>query len=234
MNAGPTFCEALELTERFGLGLFRTWVYLALTSLELGLGHPDEAIRQAQAAESVLDSLGIQDVDLSPAPELIEAYLHVGNAGAAQTVCDAYVRRAVDKGLPWALARAERCLGLVADSAWESHFVSALDLHARSSDSFERGRTQLCFGERLRRARHRVEARRELRAAFETFEHLGARPWAERARVELLATGETVQRHDVSSLEHLTPQEFQIAQMLAAGATTPRDGRQTISQSENR
>jgi len=72
----------------------------------------------------------------------------------------------------------------------------------------------------LRRARRRAEARHELRTAFASFERLGASPWGERARVELLATGETVERRDFRSLETLTPQEFQIARMLARGATT--------------
>jgi DNA-binding CsgD family transcriptional regulator len=215
------FAEALQLADRFGLGLFRTWIYQGLTVLELGLGHPDEAIGHAETLEAVLDELGFDDVDLSPTPEQVEAWLRLGKVEAARPACVVYARRAAVKGLPWAMARAERCLGLIADDVTgAAHFTRALELHEHNADSFESARTHLCYGERLRRARHRVEARHEIRIAFETFERLAADPWAERARIELLATGETVQRREVRSVEALTPQEFQIAQMLAGGATT--------------
>jgi DNA-binding NarL/FixJ family response regulator len=72
----------------------------------------------------------------------------------------------------------------------------------------------------LRRSGRRTQARGELRCALQTFEQLGATPWAERARGELLATGETARRRDMSSVDELTPQEFQIALLLAEGSTT--------------
>jgi DNA-binding CsgD family transcriptional regulator len=78
----------------------------------------------------------------------------------------------------------------------------------------------LAYGQRLRRARNRVLARGQLHAAAETFERLDARPWAERARTELAATGETLRRRDPSTIDELTPQELQIALLLAAGKTT--------------
>jgi DNA-binding CsgD family transcriptional regulator len=136
-------------------------------------------------------------------------------------VVEEFSRLAHDKDLPWSLARAARCRGLLSDETlYEHDFSDALRFHDLTPDSFERGRTHLCFGERLRRSRRRVQARGHLRAAFDTFERLGAGPWAERARVELLATGETARRRNASTLDQLTPQEFQIAQMLADGATT--------------
>ena len=62
--------------------------------------------------------------------------------------------------------------------------------------------------------------RAQLRAALEDFERLGARPWADRARAELAATGETTRRRDPTALDELTPQELQIALLLADGKTT--------------
>jgi DNA-binding CsgD family transcriptional regulator len=119
------------------------------------------------------------------------------------------------------MARAARCRGLLADDgSFEQHFVDALRFGELNSDSFELGRTHLCFGERLRRARRRVEARRELHRAFDIFDRLGATPWAERARLELLATGQTARRNRGPALQELTPQEFQVAQLLASGGTT--------------
>ena len=83
---------------------------------------------------------------------------------------------------------------------------------------FERARTELCYGERLRRARRRAEARGQLHAALETFERLGAQPWANRARNELRATGETARR-DRTASDELTLQELQVALRVAQGAT---------------
>jgi DNA-binding CsgD family transcriptional regulator len=93
-------------------------------------------------------------------------------------------------------------------------------LHGRTEDTFEQARTLLAFGERLRRAGRRVLAREQLRSAFAAFERLGAEPWTTRARLELRATGERARRRDAATLDDLTPQELQIALLLAAGATT--------------
>ena len=86
-----------------------------------------------------------------------------------------------------------------------------------------------CFGERLRRARRRREAREQLRSAAATFERLAAEPWAARAATELRATGETVRRRDRTADEELTPQELQIALHAAEGELEPRDGRRRAS-----
>ena len=72
----------------------------------------------------------------------------------------------------------------------------------------------------MRRARNRVLAREQLRAAADTFERLDARPWADRARAELAATGETRRQRDPSKIDELTPQELQIALLLTTGRTT--------------
>jgi class 3 adenylate cyclase len=85
---------------------------------------------------------------------------------------------------------------------------------------FERARTQLYFGERLRRNRRRVDARDQLRAALKAFDQLGAAPWAARAMAELQASGETARVRDDPYRQQLTPQELQVALTLAEGATT--------------
>jgi DNA-binding NarL/FixJ family response regulator len=83
---------------------------------------------------------------------------------------------------------------------------------------FERARTELCLGERLRRIRRRTAAREHLRKALEIFERLGAVPWIEHTRLELRATGETIRRGTDSAL-HLTPQELQVALVVGRGAS---------------
>jgi DNA-binding CsgD family transcriptional regulator len=125
------------------------------------------------------------------------------------------------KAQPWSLARAYRARGMVAaESEFAGAFALALEEHGRTIDDFETARTQLAYGERLRRARSRALAREPLRAALETFERLDAGPWAERARTELAATGERVRRRDPTAVDELTPQELQIGLLLGGGKTT--------------
>jgi DNA-binding CsgD family transcriptional regulator len=213
--------EASTLIDRHGLVFVGLWALDARVDLELGLGHLDQAIEALEEKGRRLRESGIVDADLSPAPELVEAYVRTGRASEAVPLAEEDLRVATEKGQPWALARAERCRGLLADDeSFPGHFDEAVRLHERTPDRFEQGRTQLCYGERLRRARRRALARVELRAALEAFDRLGADPWAERARLELLATGETARRRDASTIDQLTPQELQIATVLAGGRTT--------------
>jgi DNA-binding CsgD family transcriptional regulator len=213
--------EAMELCEELGVGLFGVWSVQALGDLELALGRPAEAIDQYRVQADALRSRGIADVDLSPAPELVDALLRLGRDGEAAVVAVEFVTAAAAKGQPWALARAARCRGLLADGdELETCFEEALRLHEQTPDAFETARTRLAFGSRLRRARKRVRAREELRVAVEIFERLGAQLWADQAAAELAATGERARRRDASTLDELTPQELRIARLLADGKTT--------------
>jgi DNA-binding CsgD family transcriptional regulator len=78
-------------------------------------------------------------------------------------------------------------------------------------------RIQLLYGEHLRRERRRTDARVQLRAALAGFERLQAEPWAERARAELRASGETARKRDPTTISQLTPQELQVARYVAEG-----------------
>ncbi|HYO19446.1 MAG TPA: helix-turn-helix transcriptional regulator, partial [Dermatophilaceae bacterium] len=100
------------------------------------------------------------------------------------------------------------------------HYRAALQLHAQTPDRYETARTELTFGACLRRERRRSDARPLLRSALQTFEELGAVPWADNAAQELKATGETVRRREATAMDELTPQERQISQLLAQGRTT--------------
>ena len=107
---------------------------------------------------------------------------------------------------------------LVSDgAAAEAHFRAALEHQAAVGRPFEAARTHLAYGEFLRRARRRVDAREHLRAALSTFEDVGARPWAERARQELRASGESARKRDESTATNLTAQERQVARFVAEG-----------------
>jgi class 3 adenylate cyclase len=213
--------EALELADRFGMGFFRAWALIALGQLELGLGRPAAALEHFVACESLLAEIEIDDPDISPAPDTIDALVRLGRFDEARAVLDGYVDRAEAKGQPFALARAARARGLLStDASYRSEFEAALTQHESTPDAFERARTQLYFGERLRRSRRRLDARAQLHAALRTFDALGAAPWAERAIAELTASGETARVRDDSSRQQLTPQELQVAMMLAEGLTT--------------
>jgi DNA-binding CsgD family transcriptional regulator len=213
--------EALRLSCNMGLGVPEVWAMVALGELELTLGRAEAALAHFEELRATLRSRGIGDPDLSPAPELAEIYLRLGRGPEAARLAEDFTRDASAKAQPWALARAARCRGLIAaEGESDPHFESALALHARTPDAFETGRTYLSYGARLRRERQRVRAREQLRAAVDVFDRLGAEPWSEMARAELAATGETVRRRDVTTLNDLTPQELLIALSLAEGRTT--------------
>jgi DNA-binding NarL/FixJ family response regulator len=114
----------------------------------------------------------------------------------------------------------ERCRGLLAPPAQASdHFEHALRLHEEDGTAFDRARTELVYGEVLRRDKKRSEARRHLRSALATFEQFNAALWAARASSELRATGETARKRDPSTLAQLTPQEQQIAVLVSEGGS---------------
>ncbi len=213
--------ETLDLCDRLGTRLHEVWAIEALGMLELGLGEPNRAVEHLIRQQRLVEALGITDPDLSAAPELIDAYCRLGRVPEARALADEFSLAAQAKGQPWSIARALRGQGLVAfDGRFASTFEQALEQHANTPDAFEQARTQLAFGERLRRARLRKLAREQFRAALETFELLDARPWTDRARAELAASGETLMRRDPSTIDELTPQELQIAMLLAGGKTT--------------
>ncbi len=213
--------EALAMSRELGLVISEVWALAALGDLEAGLERPEAAVTRFEDQLAVLRSHEILDVDISPEPELVDLYLRLGRGQEAAEAAEAFERGASTKAQPWALARAARCRGLLAaEDDFDHHFSAALALHEQTPDAFETARTRLIYGSRLRRGRHRILAREQLRAALDTFERLGAVPWAEMARAELAATGETARRRHPAALTELTPQELQIALRIAGGVTT--------------
>jgi DNA-binding NarL/FixJ family response regulator len=196
----------------------------ALGLLELGLGPPTEAIRHLEAANRV-DALGGEPLMGRPsAPDLVEAYVRAGQPVPAGMRRDLEAQ-SLDESLPSIAAAAWRCRGLLADEAsYDDCFARALRLHQASGMPWPTARTALAYGERLRRAGRRIDARLQLRLAAETFQRMGARPWAERAAAELRATGETARRRDRPTTDKLTPQELQIAMAVADGGTNREVG----------
>jgi DNA-binding CsgD family transcriptional regulator len=213
--------EAIRLADELGLMTCKVWALAALGDLYLGQGKTTEAIDVLNAQRELLAVTGIADVDISPAPELVELHAASGDTETATALADEYQRQARDKGQPWALARAARCRGILADDELlDAIFSGALEEHGRTPDRFETARTLLAYGTRLRRARQRVRSREQLQAALDIFDALGAHPWSAKARAELAASGITARRRDDSTRTVLTPQELQIALLLAGSHTT--------------
>jgi class 3 adenylate cyclase len=213
--------EGRHLTESLGFGFYQAWALIAPGMLELGLGQPEQALRHLTECELFLREISINDPDLSPAPDMVEALVRLGRDAEARELAQRFHAAAEAKGQPFALARAARALALVAgDRDFAAAFATALRHHESTPDTFERARTQLYFGERLRRVRRRVEARKHLREALKAFDQLGAAPWADRAMSELQASGETARVRDDRYRQQLTPQELQVALTLAEGTTT--------------
>jgi DNA-binding CsgD family transcriptional regulator len=120
-------------------------------------------------------------------------------------------------GFAHARALAEHATALLDEDTADEHFQAALAHHGHSGRPLEAARTRLAYGEFLRRRRQRVAAREHLREAVGAFEDAGAEPWAERARAALRASGETARKRDQSTPTELTPQERQVAKLVASG-----------------
>jgi DNA-binding CsgD family transcriptional regulator len=211
---------ALELATARGLGYQAALADWALARLDLSLGKPEEALVRLAALAAAGPGESHPFVKLVSTPELVEAAVRANETGAAQAALVEFERFARETAPPWTLALVARCRGLLsAGGAAERHFKEALRLHGEGARPFDRARTELLFGEFLRRDGRRKEARLHLRAALDAFERLDAAGWAERARVELRASGETARERDPSTADRLTPQEQQIVRFVAEGST---------------
>ncbi len=152
--------------------------------------------------------------------ELIEAAVR---AGTPEMAADTY-RRLVEitraTGTDWALGVASRSGALLANgSEAEELYLEAIDRLGRTRIAVDLARAHLLYGEWLRRERRRMDARVQLRAAFDLFTRFGMEAFAERARIELKATGERARKRNVDALDQLTPQEAQISRLAAEGQT---------------
>jgi DNA-binding CsgD family transcriptional regulator len=206
--------ESRELASARGLGIVAEIAQWALALLELGLGQAEEAFRRCREISSTM-------VVFWGALDRIEAAIRAGERETACAWLDAFEPWAQSSGDPGKRAVVLHCRALLShdESEAERLFLAALDAHAEAARPFEHGRSQLAYGEFLRRAGRRVQARTHLRAALDRFEGLGATLWAERARAELRASGQTARKRDPSTQDELTAHELQIARFVAEGLT---------------
>ncbi len=214
--------EALRLAQEYDVGSLEVFVSSVAGLLELTLGNIPEAVERLgrcarQAAEAQLGHPATVPYE----PDLVEALWAAGRDQEARRAADRLIEHADRSQSPWGLATAGRCQALLAgERKFEEEFRAALALHDRVPSAFERARTQLCYGERLRRGRRRADSRQYLASALAVFEQFGAKAWAARARRELQATGATARpRRDPTAVDRLTAQELRVALMIAEGAT---------------
>jgi DNA-binding CsgD family transcriptional regulator len=211
--------EATARGEGMGLGVIE-W---ATALLHNGRGNYEGALAAAQRG-CEHDDVGLFAWSLT---ELIEAGVRSGAIDAASAALDRLSGRTRASGTDWALGIEAGSHALLSDRAdAEPLYREAVERLARTRGVVHLARARLLYGEWLRRENRRVDAREQLRAAHEVFSVIGADGFAERARDELLATGETVRRRTDDARGVLTPQEAHIARLAKDGLSNPEIGAQ--------
>ncbi|MFG1649404.1 AAA family ATPase [Micromonospora sp. NPDC049275] len=194
----------------------------ALAVLDLVDGRHAEAAARLASLARLGTGRGQVLVQVMATPYLVEAAAHLPHRPAATTALAAFDRWASSTASPLRRALSARCHALLAPRGGveaEREFRTALRLHPTEDGAFERARTELLFGQELRRIRRPRDARGHLHQARETFTLLGADRWAEQATAELRAAGESVGPPDLPAARLLTGQQLRIAQLVAEGAT---------------
>jgi len=190
----------------------------ATAILNIGLGHYVEALTAARrAAEGNLGPFTAQAL-----PDLVEAAARCGETRAAAEALNRLQAATAVDGSEWAAGLQVRSLALLAEGrAADRSYAEALERLGTTRLRLELARTRLLYGEWLRREGRRVDAREQLRPAHETFALVGPEAFADRARQELLATGEKVRKRQVDTANQLTSQEEHIARLARDGHTNP-------------
>jgi DNA-binding CsgD family transcriptional regulator len=188
-----------------------------------GLGRYAAALDAAQSASSQ-DDLGLSALSL---PELVEGAARSDRREAAAAALERLTERTRAAGTDWALGIEARSRALLCEGpSAETLYREAIDRLGRCRIATERARAHLLFGEWLRRAGRRSDAREQLRTAHELLVAIGMEAFAERARRELLGTGERARKRTGETRDDLTPQERQVAQLAADGESNTEIGAQ--------
>ncbi|RLP93059.1 LuxR family transcriptional regulator [Micromonospora sp. CV4] len=194
----------------------------ALAVLDLVDGRHAEAAARLASLARLGTGRGQVLVQVMATPYLVEAAAHLAHRPAATAALAVFDRWASSTASPLRRALSARCHALLAprgSAEAEREFRTALRLHPMEAGTFERARTELLFGQELRRSRRPRDARAHLHRARETFTLLGASCWAEQATAELRAAGESVGPPDLPAARLLTGQQLRIAELVAEGAT---------------
>jgi DNA-binding CsgD family transcriptional regulator len=210
-----------ELTirgEGMGLGL----VLHTSAVLSNGLGRYQDALTAAEEASAYPHEFGFANWGLA---ELVEAAVRCGETARAAVAVERLARTTRPTGTPWGLGIEARSRALVSDGeAAELLYREAIDRLGQCRGAMALARAHLVYGEWLQRENRRADARAQLRKAYDMFARMGAEAFAERARGELLASGESIRKRAADVPDELTEQERQIARRARDGKSNSEIG----------
>jgi DNA-binding CsgD family transcriptional regulator len=191
--------------------------------LNNGLGRYDVALAAVRQAVDV--ELYSEMGSPRAVAELIEAAVRCGEHSLAERALERLAVTTRASGTDWALGVEARSRAMLSDGdAADSAYREAIERLGRTRLRLQLARAHLVYGEWLRRERRRLDARKQLRTAFEMFTNMGTEAFAARAERELLATGERVRKRSVDTRDDLTPQEAQIARLARDGLSNSEIG----------
>jgi DNA-binding CsgD family transcriptional regulator len=218
-EAAPLIEAGLAEAEASGQGIAATHAHWSAAILNNGLGRYQKALAAARAASQEAPAVPMSAWAL---PELVEAAVRCGDDRLAAEALDRLAATTRPGGTDFGLGLEARCRALVSDGAVaEGLYREAIDRLGRTQFRPELARAQLLYGEWLRRVRRRTDAREQLRAAHLLLTAMEIGGFAERARRELLATGENVRKRRAETTGDLTAQEAQIARLARDGLSNP-------------
>jgi DNA-binding CsgD family transcriptional regulator/tetratricopeptide (TPR) repeat protein len=221
-DAMPLIDEMVATGTAGGQGAAVQYARWATAMIMNGLGRYEEALAAATAATEDTPELYIAGWALS---ELVEAATRTEDLALARDAVQRLGEQMEACESDWGLGLLARARALLsAGAAAENLYREALERLARTRVRPDLARAHLLYGEWLRREHRRVDAREQLRAAHALFDAIGMEAFAERARSELLATGERARRRTADTRDDLTPQERQIARLAGDGLSNPEIG----------
>ena len=221
-DALPLIESTIRDAETGGQGLSVTWAEWVSAILFNGLGRYDRALAWAQRVAEETPQLQHFRWALT---ELIEAAVHLGKPEVAAGALEQVMAATATSSTDWGRGIQARCRALLSEGeSAERLYREAIERLARTRRRPDLARAHLLYGEWLRRENRRVDARVELRAAHDQFASIGMEGFGERARGELLATGEKVRKRTVATRDVLTAQERQVARLAREGLSSPDIG----------
>jgi DNA-binding CsgD family transcriptional regulator/tetratricopeptide (TPR) repeat protein len=222
-EASAVIASAIEQAAGGSLGA-AIWAHWAAAVLYNGLARYEEAMASARQSTSNTFELWVSVWAL---PELVEGAARAGDTELARDALDRLVETTQPCGTDDARGIEARCRALLSDgAAAEELYRESIDSLSRTQLRPELARAHLLYGEWLRREGRRVDAREQLRTAYDLCVAIGMEAFGDRARRELLATGERVRKRGADTRDELTPQEEQIARLARDGLSNPEIGAQ--------